>query len=307
MNRMSSMRLTRKNFFQSPSVLSALLSIAVIFITVSVAGQEMPALPLEKLQLDHVVIATVSPDSLAKTFNKLKFVTKAGRRHSNGIENVFVEFGDNTEIELIGVRQAGDSLAAFYKQMIRRAPLGSGVFVCLTTSDEYGWKALCDWLQAFFPKHNAQESSYAWLLSFPHGHPLNQIFFIRYKSAYPSQEKYYRHQNGVTGMLSAWICINDHWENLPGLAVNDIPYDSISVKGDSPLFYRELPLANQQTLRLFTECPSEMRIAGITLNAAARGDEKTQKNSPREDSQRGVSSLFNFIGGIIIETVIDAP
>ena len=75
--------------------------------------------------LDHVIIGSKNLNKTQRFFSDtLGFAFKKGKKHDNGISNIFVEFVDSSEIEIITVDQGIDKLSKYYKSKIDKGLLG---------------------------------------------------------------------------------------------------------------------------------------------------------------------------------------
>ena len=74
---------------------------------------------LKESYFDHLILGTKNISESGNLFSDvLGFTIKNGRQHSNGINNLFIEFEDNSELELISVIDPNDKMARKYKSLI---------------------------------------------------------------------------------------------------------------------------------------------------------------------------------------------
>ena len=87
--------------------------------------------PDARIGLDHVPIAVDDLDALAERLTAgFGFLTKPGRPHDNGLENVHIKFEDGSGLELMTVGRPGDALAERYASLI--ADGGGGAYLALS-------------------------------------------------------------------------------------------------------------------------------------------------------------------------------
>jgi hypothetical protein len=79
---------------------------------------------IKNAKLDHVIIGTVNLQETSSLFNKLGFSIKDGYKHKNGINNNFIEFTNNSEIELIEINKPIDLIATEYNELIVKNTFG---------------------------------------------------------------------------------------------------------------------------------------------------------------------------------------
>lgn len=74
--------------------------------------------------LDHIIIGSENLSETTELFRKLGFSIKDGKVHKNGIRNNFIEFADNTEIEIVEVKYPTEDFAIEYKNLISQNKFG---------------------------------------------------------------------------------------------------------------------------------------------------------------------------------------
>ncbi len=74
--------------------------------------------------LDHVIIGSENLNEISVLFKKLGFSIKEGKVHKNGIRNNFIEFNDNTEIELVEVNNPTENFTKEYEKIISQNKFG---------------------------------------------------------------------------------------------------------------------------------------------------------------------------------------
>jgi hypothetical protein len=76
-------------------------------------------------QFDHLIIGTKNLDDSKTLFEeKLGFKIKNGNHHKNGISHFFVEFSDESEIEIMSIENPADKLANDYYQLLKNNKYG---------------------------------------------------------------------------------------------------------------------------------------------------------------------------------------
>jgi len=152
------------------------------------------------LGLDHVPLAVTDLDGASERYRELGFALKPGRPHENGLRNQHVKFADGTEIELISVREARDSLTAEY---LRHLAAGDGpAFVGLFAPD----------LDRLAGRLDAEGRVYRTgdgLLSFPESDKLRYVFFGRRNRSASDRPEHFRHRNGAEALIGVWIAGDD--------------------------------------------------------------------------------------------------
>ncbi|MFZ1291319.1 MAG: VOC family protein [Melioribacteraceae bacterium] len=73
---------------------------------------------------DHIIIGSNNINESVIFFKKLGFSIKEGKVHKNGIRNNFIEFNDNTEIEIIEVNNPTENFTKEYEKIISQNKFG---------------------------------------------------------------------------------------------------------------------------------------------------------------------------------------
>ena len=80
---------------------------------------------IKDAQLDHLIIGTKNLGDSKKFFEQeLGFKIKNGNHHKNGSSNFFVEFSDESEIEIMSIERPADKLANDYYKLIENNKYG---------------------------------------------------------------------------------------------------------------------------------------------------------------------------------------
>lgn len=159
---------------------------------------------IKQSRLNHVILGSNDLNS-AKTFYSdiLGFTTKIGNKHSNGLENLFIEFENDTEIELMSVSNPTDFLAETYDSLINRNI--NGLSFALRTPEI---KKLNNYLPLLDNEFNSFRDLYIYQsLSKKKYNAATPFFFIKYKNEV--QNKLIKHENGANGISAVWLSAKD--------------------------------------------------------------------------------------------------
>ena len=149
-------------------------------------------LETESISVDHLIVGINDLQVTMKNFERLGFIIKQGRAHPNGIENAFIEFKNNFEIEFIQVKDPKDYLASYYFKRItvREGP----IYVSLSYNDLEGLKNILDKMNISCNISKNKSSHY---LTFNESGLFNSIFFIRYLKPPQNDLEFTYHPNQV--------------------------------------------------------------------------------------------------------------
>lgn len=157
------------------------------------------------VRVDHVPIAVADLEAATRTYgDSLGFSFKPGRLHSNGLNNVHIRFQDGSQLELIAAERTGDALAKWYKGFVERGE--GGAFLALDAGDVGEVAERLKGLGLDFEVTRGPAFDYA---SFPIGHPLHHLFFIRVHTRAPDKAEHLSHRNGAIGIRSVWVEVHD--------------------------------------------------------------------------------------------------
>lgn len=127
--------------------------------------------------IDHIPIVVRNLDSAANFYQQLGFALKPGRFHANGIRNQHVKFKNETELELISVSQAVDTLSTEYYNSLKE---GEGPrFFGLFSTDIIGIAKQLD-------GYTNYENHKTWI-TFPPSDPFHLLFFGGRQAAFTDQ------------------------------------------------------------------------------------------------------------------------
>ena len=167
-----------------------------------------PILSSIPLSIDHINLAVANLAMWETYFaDSLGFTLKKGRLHPNSIENAFIEFENNTEIELITVTDSLDPLSGWYQQYIAEG--GGAAFLALRV-EESRWM---DTLETRFLNSNVQvkrdDFRYAELLSLVQGEDMPPLFFIYYKHPNAINPETTTHSNQTKGITKVFLPVDE--------------------------------------------------------------------------------------------------
>ncbi len=155
---------------------------------------------IKKAHFDHIIIGSNNLDDSKNIFEeKLGFTIKDGQKHKNGISNFFIEFSDESEIEIISVKNPSDHLASQYEKFLEDDKYGFQ-FV-LRTNELLDLKEHLTTLKFGYSNYS-KNNIYATLsknmidLELP-------IFFIQYNSE--NKNTHINHLNKSLGIKSVWF------------------------------------------------------------------------------------------------------
>ncbi|MCP4542732.1 MAG: VOC family protein [Chloroflexi bacterium] len=180
-------------------LVALLLLVAAVSVTVRLQNTQDTNTSLV-LGLDHIPLAVMDLDNAAERYRELGFTLKPGKPHENGIQNQHVKFADGTEIELITVPEARDSLTAEY---VRHLASGDGAaFVGFYAPD----------MDRLAGRLDAEGRTYHWdggLLTFPESDGLRYTFFGQRTSSPTDRPEHFEHRNGAEALIGVWIAGDD--------------------------------------------------------------------------------------------------
>lgn len=215
---------------------------------------------IKQSRLNHVILGTKDLNS-AKTFYSdiLGFTTKIGNKHSNGLENLFIEFENETEIELISVSNPTDDLAKTYYSLINKNL--KGLYFALKTDELTDLNNYISSLDNGFSKFS--DLNFYQSLSKNTYDSSTPFFFIQYKG--DNQNKKIKHENGANGISAVWLSTRDIRGSINyfsefgfGLA------DTLSIAD----IKNKTALIKNDNLEIILIEDGKNQISGITINVA---------------------------------------
>jgi hypothetical protein len=156
-----------------------------------------------------LILGTNNIESTKELFNKaLGFNIKKGGLHKNGIENLFIEFKDGSEIEIMTIDTPRDMLAKEYKTLINQKKWGLG-FAFRTDQIE----GLAQHLNNVYPEpmELIQRDYYTTLSRKKYDKEL-PLFFIEYQDK--NSNSIIDHPNCSVGINSIWLSTKDLRETV---------------------------------------------------------------------------------------------
>lgn len=158
---------------------------------------------LETSYLDHVIVGSKDLNKSSELFSSLGFSIKDGYKHKNGIKNNFIEFTNNSELEIIEVSDTNDELSKNYKTLIEENISGLQFAIRVHEIDQL--KNSFDKLDYPFSKTD-KNNFYSTLFSKSINTEL-PIFFIKYNKENNNTEV--NHTNKTKGIKSIWFETKD--------------------------------------------------------------------------------------------------
>ena len=159
---------------------------------------------IKNSQLDHLIMGTKNLND-SKTFfeEKLGFTTKKGKLHKNGISNIFIEFGDNAEIEIMSIENPTDKLAEDYYQQLENGK--HGFQFALRTNEISDLRKHLNTLK-FGYEVFAENENYS-ILSKRNIENELPLFFIQFNNKNKNAST--DHLNKSSGIKSVWFSTSD--------------------------------------------------------------------------------------------------
>jgi hypothetical protein len=169
--------------------------VACLFAMASIAAAP-PALPQMVEGVDHIPLAVNNLDQAVADFQRLGFVLKPGRPHTDGIRNAHVKFRDGTEIELITASSPTDALARGYVDWLKG---GDGpAFWGLFNPDLVGLTARLSHL-GLAPTNDGD------LVSFPQTAFPHRLFFADRLWSPTDRPEHFAHPNTAYHLEGVWL------------------------------------------------------------------------------------------------------
>jgi hypothetical protein len=157
------------------------------------------------VRIDHVPIAVANLEVAKRTYgDSLGFSFKPGRLHSNGLNKLHIRFRDGSQLELIATEWTSDALAEWYEEFVQRGEGGAFLALDAGDVDEVAERLKGHGLDVEVTRGPAFD--YA---SFPIGHPLHHLFFIRVHTRAPDKAEHLSHRNEAIGIRSVWVEVHD--------------------------------------------------------------------------------------------------
>lgn len=148
--------------------------------------------------LDHIIIGTNNLHEISNFFEKLGFSIKKGRLHKSGLQNNFIEFEDNSEIELIEIKNPTDNFTKEYEKLISKNSYG--LQFALRVDDIENLKNNFTSLNSNFTE--LQKGKDFSTLSSKNVNTHLPIFFIEFNKLNNSKTN---HENKTKGISSIWF------------------------------------------------------------------------------------------------------
>lgn len=159
---------------------------------------------LKKSNFDHIIIGTKNLAELTDLFKlELGFTIKKGKSHKNGIKNNFIEFLNDSEIELIEVTQPLDKLSQEYKTLINNQT--RGLLFSIRVNEIKKLRDNFNQLQSAFS--NFESNPTYSTLSAQKINSESPFFFIEYRGE--NSNSLISHKNNSKGISAVWYSSSD--------------------------------------------------------------------------------------------------
>ena len=243
---------------------------------------------LQESYFDHVIIGT-EDISLSKNFfsSILGFTIKEGRSHSNGIKNFFIEFKDNSELELITVINTKDEISKIYKSLIKQKKYGMQFALRTDKLNE---------IKRHFAVLNKnydvidENNTYAVLSKSEFDERL-PLFFIQYKIQ--SFNSITDHPNQTNGISSIWFSTPKLRHTILDLAdFGFLLVDTTKIEGIS----NKLALMKNDNFEIILMEDNNYKISGVTI----RLDDLSKMRKRLDDNNVKYSAYRNEKGNNIL-------
>lgn len=158
---------------------------------------------IKNANLDHVIISTVNLQETSNLFNTLGFSIKDGYKHKNGINNNFIEFANNTELEIIEVSDPKDELSSNYKNLIDENISGLQFAIRVNEIDQLK----NNFEKLDYPFTKTDKNNFYSTLSSKSNNTELPLFFIQYNI--DNTNTLVTHKNNAKGIGSIWFETKD--------------------------------------------------------------------------------------------------
>ncbi|MBK7980942.1 MAG: VOC family protein [Ignavibacteriae bacterium] len=147
---------------------------------------------------DHVIIGNESLEKISDFFKKLGFSIKKGKLHKIGLTNNFIEFADNSELELVEIKNPSENFTKEYDKLISEKKYGLQFAIRVNEIEK---------LKNSFEKLNTIFTEIQKYTDFStlSGNKINTelpIFFIQFEKL---NNSIINHPNKVKGIYSVWF------------------------------------------------------------------------------------------------------
>lgn len=145
--------------------------------------------------LDHIPVVVAELGRSITAYGALGFTLKAGRPHTNGIQNAHVKFQDGAGIELVAAPMATDALAAYYVDLLKS---GEGpAFLTLHARDTKRLHAAL--------REGGYEFQQRGQITTLSARELDWLFIVRDNRSPTDRPEHFTHANGATALGAVWV------------------------------------------------------------------------------------------------------
>ncbi|MCB9258794.1 MAG: VOC family protein [Ignavibacteriales bacterium] len=206
--------------------------------------------------LDHVIIGTKDLDKTSGLFKLFGFSIKNGREHQNGVRNNFIEFGDNSEIELIEINEPKDEISKNYKNLINENIFGLQFALRVNNID----KLTDSFKKLDFPFTDLVENNIYSTLSSKTINTELPIFFIQFNNE--NNNSIINHSNRAKGIKSVWFETKDIKKSAKQLV--DLGFEPIG-NYEIPAFKNKVVEFRNNNFGIILIESDKYQINGITI------------------------------------------
>ena len=212
---------------------------------------------LKESHFDHLIIGTTNISDSRNFFSDvLGFNIKNGRQHVNGINNLFIEFEDDSEIELLTVNDPKDKIARKYKSLIEQNKFGMQFAMRTSRLNE---------ITSHFANLNSvyntihENEIYSVLSKNKYDERL-PLFLIEHKNKNFNTET--DHQNSAKGIRSIWFSTQNLKNSIFDLA--DLGYQLIDTTKIFGFSNKSVIMRNENFEIILIE-DKDYKISGVTI------------------------------------------
>lgn len=212
---------------------------------------------LKSAYLDHIIIGSNNLDDSKNIFEeKLGFTIKDGKKHKNGISNLFIEFSNNSEIEFISVKNPSDHLANQYEKFLDNDKYGFQI--ALRTNEISNLKEHLTTLSLEYEDFS-ENRNYS-TLSTKNINSELPLFFIQYNDE--NKNTYTNHLNKSVGIKSIWFSTRNIKNTARELV--DFGFDAVG-NYELPAFKGKVVQFKNNNFEIILIESEKYELTGITI------------------------------------------
>ena len=209
-------------------------------------------------QFDHLIIGTKNLDDSKTLFEeKLGFKIKNGKHHKNGISNFFVEFSDESEIEIMSIENTADKLANDYYQLLENNKYG--LQFALRTNEISNLRKHLNAIK-FDYEVFAENKIYSTLSKNTLDNEL-PLFFIQFNNENKNTQT--NHLNKSSGIKSVWFSTSNIKKTAKKLV--DFGFDAVG-NYDLPTFKNKVVQFKNNNFEIILIESDKYEITGMTIS-----------------------------------------